>query len=161
MRIRTTCFTIFPNWKGAENVFLSGKYTEEPREISTVQTPREKQNNRFDFAREFMYSIHLITAAQADSGVRGGEKKNPHWGLLQVCLLSEASVKVRCELQPQQRGVVQWVYRQKLWPISWSWILNRLVDVKCSCTLQATNRLTAPQKGRGGRQCVSRTTVLA
>lgn len=32
-------------------------------EISTVQTPSETQNNRFDTVGEFMYSVHLITAA--------------------------------------------------------------------------------------------------
>lgn len=36
----------------------------------------EKQNNRFDTAREFMYSIHLITAAQAAAGVDGGKKSH-------------------------------------------------------------------------------------
>lgn len=51
----------------SENYEKSGK-------ISTVQTPSETQNNRFDTAREFMYSVHLITAAQAAAGVHGGEK---------------------------------------------------------------------------------------
>lgn len=37
----------------------------------------------------------------------------------------------------RQSGELQLVYRQKLWPISWSWILSRRVDVKHS--LQATN----------------------
>lgn len=112
-------------------------------------------------------TLHVSSCIQSTQSMRRRQlqvcavRKKAQWGLLQVCLLSEASVKVRCELQPPQRGAVQWVYRQKLWPISWSWILNRLVDVKCSCTLQATNRLTAPQKGRGGRQCVSHTAVLA
>lgn len=57
----------------------------------------------------------------------------------------------------EQSRAVQLVYRQKLWPISWSWILSRLVDVKDSGTLQATNRTHNSSGGAGrGSMCVSR-----
>lgn len=64
-----------------------------------------------------MYSIHLITAAPVVAGVvqiKWRVKRKPQWGLLQVCLLSDAAVKVRCEMQAQQSGAVQLVYRQEL-----------------------------------------------
>lgn len=52
-----------------------------------------------------MYSIHLITAVQVVTGVVEIKwRVKPQWGLLQVCLLSDAAVKVRCEMQAQQRS---------------------------------------------------------
>lgn len=63
----------------------------------------------------------------------------------------------------EESGAVQSVYRQKLWPNSWSWILSRLVDVKSSSTLQATNSTHSSTgwAGRVGNEWVSRTTILA
>lgn len=55
-----------------------------------------------------MYSIHLITAVQVAAGVvEIASRVKPQWGLLQVCLLSDAAVKVRCEMQAQRSGAVQ------------------------------------------------------
>lgn len=95
---------------------------------------------------------HLITAMQGAAGVvevKWKVKPCDTVGLLQVCLLSDAAVKVRCDMQAEPSGAVQSVYRQKLWPISWSWILSRLVDVKHSSTLQATNS-SHSSTGRAG-----------
>lgn len=79
-----------------------------------MQTPTEKQKSRVDTKHEFMYSIHLISAVQAGRGRCVVEIK-PLWGLLQVCRLSDAAVKVRCETQWQQsEGAVHSLYRQEL-----------------------------------------------
>lgn len=80
-------------------------------------------------------------------------------GGAKVCLLSDAAVTVRGEMQAEER--VQLVYRQELWPISRSWILNRLADVKQPGALQATSGAQQEGRGEGARVCASRTTALA
>lgn len=61
--------------------------------------------------------IHLIAAVQVVAGVAEIKwKLEQQWDLLQVCLLSDAAVKARCEDAggAEQSRAEQLVYRQKL-----------------------------------------------
>lgn len=52
----------------------------------------------------------LITAMQVAAGAAGIKwelKQRDTVGLLQVCLLSDAAAKVRCEMQAELSGAVQ------------------------------------------------------
>lgn len=76
-----------------------------------------RKSGRGTCVRERMYWIRLITAVQLAAGVvqiKWRVKRAPRWGLLQVCLLSDAAVKVRCETQAQPSSAVRLVYRQEL-----------------------------------------------
>lgn len=97
--------------------------------------------------------VQGTTCVHAFSGWGAGGRRRGWWksGGVEVCSLSDAAVSARGEMKAEER--VQLVYRQELWPISRSWILNRLADVKQPGALQATSGAQQEGRGEGARVC--------